>query len=52
LLERLDSLEKTIKNKKEVSIDFDEMNQWIKTEVENGVKKVIKHVNPNARRKF
>ena len=52
LIEKLESLERTIKNKKEVQIDFDEMNQWIKTEVENGIKKVTKHYNPNARRKF
>jgi hypothetical protein len=52
LINEVKALKTAIMNKKEVSIDFDEMNQWIKTEVENGIKKVTKHFNPNARRKF
>jgi hypothetical protein len=40
---RLDSLENTIKNKKETSIDFDNLNRMVTEEIENGIKKITIH---------
>lgn len=40
VVNKLDSLEKTIKNKKEVSFDVNVMNQIVKNEIENGIRRV------------
>ena len=42
---RLDSLENAIINKKEVSIDFDGLNQMVVTQTENQIKKVTKYMH-------
>lgn len=52
MLERLESLEQTIKNKKEVNIDIDSFGTWVTTEIENGVKKITKNYNPNPKRRI
>lgn len=52
IVQRLESLEHTIKNKKEVNIDIDGLNQWVTTEIENGIRKVTRNYNPNARRQI
>lgn len=49
LLARLDSLEQTIKNKKEVQIDFDQLNTWIEKTTENGVTNTVRKMNKNHR---
>ena len=42
IVSRLESLERTIRDKKEVSIDFDGMNNMIHTTIEHGIKNVVR----------
>jgi len=50
VVRRLESLEETIKNKQEVTINWDAYNNMIKTEVKNQVKTITKEFNPTSRR--
>lgn len=43
IIERLESLEATIKNKSEFSMDVNQLNEWVTREVRNGVKTVTTH---------
>jgi len=44
VVEEVRSLKEVVKNKKETNVNWDEMNNMIVTEVENGVKKSIKYI--------
>jgi hypothetical protein len=50
VIDRLESLERTIKNKAEYHLDVDALNNFIETKVENGIRTVTKHVNNKTRR--
>lgn len=52
VINELKSLQDIVKNKKEITYSIDDMNMFIQTEIENGIKKITTNFNPNSKRRI